>query len=741
MGLFSSKKKTYVSSVVYNLAGPIEDRPEYLKSVLLGNVMSRKPQRISEVIQPAYLGGAAMRLRNYHRWARTSYKQVGIPTDRFYGKPNFNGTAVAAALLADFEITAAVDWVDSGASQIDMWGRQWLRANMPEKEDTDTWSVDYIEDTSEALINFTDGTAPVRFDPVGYKPLGDWLYISYSRPLTVNRWTTPLLFIYQRGTGSAGLDALFERSASTGEYLPFIPIRHESKFLSSSYKPDVYKEAVKAYKKATGSKFSDLVENISKNEELDQIDFAYILFGVSFNIKDMSARRYMFKYLKHLMNNQVIGATTFNQWAANQPNITAGIGAWLEWAAQQKQNPVGQPVTGPAPGRPTLSAPPMNSVIIQDNGPGRTNMKMEITWYSILPSIGSGKGRQNAKVGDVWFTFVGGQTIVASAYTKDEAENLRVDTIEAYWQKSETEYEKLIIKGLAHINHIYNGKSVDITAAQALVDEDESGFIIPIHYDTFRDISLVDATQMATQSMNIVFNCYQIVKKKWYQRGLFKVILVIVVVVISVYFPPAGGVAGGILGPAATVGAALGFVGTAALVAGVVANMVAAMILTQLITYVSVELLGEKIGFMIAAIASFVALNVGTTMMNGGTLASSWSSMMQASNLLALTNAVGNGYAQMINADTADILKKSQEVADDYRQQTLELQEKYAQQFGYGTALFDPLSLTETGQTFFTETRESFLGRTLLTGSEIAQMGNDMIENFVELTLQNEFKE
>ena len=745
MGLFSSKKKTYVSSVVYNLAGPIEDRPDYLKSVLLGKVLSNNRERLSDSINKAYLGGAGLRFRSYHRWCRTNFKQVGVPTDRFYGKPQFNQAEVAAALLADYEITASIDWVDSGGAEIEMWGRQWMRANMPEKEATDTWTVDYVEDLGEGLINFTDGTPAVRFDPVGYRQGGDWLYVSYSRPTSVNRWTTPLLFIYERGTGSAALDQLFDRSVTTGEYLPFIPIRHETKFLSESYKPEVFKEAKKAYKKATGAKISELIENIADNPDLDQIDFTYIVFGVSFNIKDMASKRYMFTYLKHLMNNQVIGATTFNEWMVRQPGINAGIVSWLEWAAVQNGNAAGSPIVGAQPNRPATTAPPMNSVIIQDRGPGQTNMKMEITWFSIVPALGQGLGKADAKVGDVWFTFAGGQVINARSYTADEAENLQIDTVEAYWQKSATEYEKLTIKGLTHINHIYNGKTEVTTAAQALVDEDESGFIIPIHYETFKEMSLVDSTQMATQSMNLVFNCYQIVKKKWYQRGLFKVLLVVVIIVVSIYYPPAGalfgGGGGGLLGASATVGAALGFAGTAALIAGTIANMVAAMILTKLITYVSVELLGEKIGFIVAAIASFVALNVGTSLANGGSLAGSWSAMMEPMNLMALTNSVGNAYSQIINADTMDLVKKSQEALNDYRDQSLELQENYAQQFGYGSAYFDPMSLTETGQSFFTETSETFLGRTLMTGSDIAQMGNDLITNFVELTLQNEFKE
>lgn len=741
MGLFSSRKKIYVSSVIYNLAGPIEDRPDYLKSVLLGSMLTQKRFKPVEVIQSSYMGGTGLRLRGYHRWARENFKQVGIPKDRFLGKRDFNADFVAAAMLSDFQIDAFIDWIDSGPPAIEMWGRQWMRENMPLKEATDTWTVDYVEATGDALINFTDGTPPVLFKPAGFRTGGDWLYVSYSRPLTVNRWTTPQLFIYRRGSGSDALDALFVSSQTNGEYLPFIPFRHESKFISEAYKPEVYKEAKKAYKKAVGQKYDDLIDKIGENEDIKEVDFAYIVFGSSLNIKDMASRRYIFRYFKYLMGNQLIGNNTYINWVTNLPSVSGGILGWLSWYSNQQTNSAGSPVTVNPPDRPALTGAPGNYVLIEDNGPGKTNMKTEISWNSISLTTGIGLAKPGAKRGDVWFTFAGGQTINASAYTNDEVEDLTIDTVEAWHQVTLDSWEKLTLVGLAHINHIYEGKSVITTAAQGLVDEDESSFIVPLHYGLFREMPLVDATQMATQCVNIVFNSYQIVKKKWYQRGFFKVLLVIAVVVITVVTGGVGAGTVGLLGTYGGVGAALGFAGLTAVIAGAIANMLAAMIVTKLITYVSVQLLGEKIGMIVAAIASFVTLQIGSALQAGESMASIWSNLLEPMNLLALTNSVGNAYAGVLQADTMEYVQKSQDMMDDYRKQSLELQEKYAEQFGYGTALFNPMELTEAGQSFFTEPSDVFLSRTLLTGSDIAQMSNDLITNFVSLTLRNQFSE
>lgn len=742
MGLFSSSKKTYVSSVVYNLAGPIEDRPDYLKSVILGSLLTEKKFKPAKIIQGAYTGGMGLRLRGYHRWSRDNYKQIGIPTDRFYGKRNLSAEVIAAILLSDYEIKAVIDWIDTGGPEIEMWGRQWMRENMPLKEQTDVWTVDFVEATREAMISFSDGTAAVVFKPPGYRDSGDWLYVSYSRPLTTNRWTTPQLFIYQRGTGSAALDAQFNIAGSTGEYLPFIPFRHETRFISSTYKPQLYDEVQSAYKKATGQKFDDLVDKIKENPDLGDIDFAYVFFGVSYNTKDMASRRYLYRYFDHLRQSQLIGSSAYNSWSGSQASTTAAVSSWLTWQNTQLANPAGSPLVGNEPSRPAVLGPPSNSVIIEDKGPAKSNLKMEIKWNTIQLGGGVGLGRPNAKKGDVWFTFTGGQQIVASAYTNDEVENLQIDTIEAYHQVSVNSWQKLIIRGMVHVNHIYDGKTSEITAAQALLDNDESGFLIPIHYDIFRQMSLVDSTQIGTQCVNIVFNCYQVVKKKWYQTTWFKILLVIIVIVITVVTGGTAGPAGaGLLGTSAGVGAALGFSGLAAIIAGTVANMIAGMIVTKLITYASVELLGEKIGYIVAAIASIVALQIGTGLQAGQSLAQSLANFATPMNLVNFTSSIGNGYAGLVQAGTMDVLKKSQEALDDFRKQSLKLQENYAEQFGYGSAVFNPMSLTEIGQGFFAEPSETFLSRTLLTGSDMAQMSNDMINNFVGLTLRNEFSD
>ena len=104
------------------------------------------------------------------------------------------------------------------------------------------------------------------------------------------------------------------------------------------------------------------------------------------------------------------------------------------------------------------------------------------------------------------------------------------------------EYVGYTIRGLKHKNTIYKGKGVSISSKDAMNDNDESGFVIPLHEEVFREMSLVNATQSSFANSYLLINCYEVVKQKWYQTGAFKIVLIIVVIIISVFTYGAGAV-------------------------------------------------------------------------------------------------------------------------------------------------------------------------------------------------------
>jgi hypothetical protein len=155
------------------------------------------------------------------------------------------------------------------------------------------------------------------------------------------------------------------------------------------------------------------------------------------------------------------------------------------------------------------------------------------------------------------------------------------------------------------------------------------------------------------------------------------------------------------------------------------------MIVMRIIHMGATEVLGEKFGAIFATVAGMIAMSAGNSLLAGQSMTTMWNSMMSASNLLQLTNAVGNGVAGYIQASAVQYTAEGQKVLENYNKESTAIKDLYAQNIGYGNGIIDPMNFTN----FVWESESSFLTRTLLTGSDIAEMSMDMITDFSSTTL------
>jgi hypothetical protein len=211
---------------------------------------------------------------------------------------------------------------------------------------------------------------------------------------------------------------------------------------------------------------------------------------------------------------------------------------------------------------------------------------------------------------------------------------------------------------------------------------------------------------------------------------------VVFAVMIAITVATGGAGAIGLLGTAGSVGASLGFTGLMATIVGAVANALAAMILMQIISWASVKIFGAKLGMIIATIASVAAMTVGTSMMNGMSFSAAWGNMMSAANLLKLTNSAIGAVGGYIQASTAEIMQKTADMMNEHEKAMNDVQKQYIETFGLGAFWFDPNQLTDNNPGGTVEMPQSFLDRTLMTGSDIADMSMNMISDFASLTLE-----
>lgn len=563
-----------------------------------------------------------------------------------------------------------------------------------------------------------------------------------SQEIIHSEWSNTKSFIYGYGSGNSLLDQMFNSQTSMGRFYPFIPIRIDNRNISTSFYPSIYDANIKAMKKATGGKYKTIVTNMNKNSSIGEIDYAYTMFGVSLNVKENACKKYLYTFFKNQFLGNPSMFAAYENWKNQFAIAKASVAAFENWKAAQ-ENPFSPLFGAPQPAiRSYPSAPKFNMRLKTGSS---INFDVTTSWTSIREVVGSGLGKPGAKKGELWLTRDNQETFTREYFNSSDSFSgmlglfyqgpTVIDQISIWWQDGNTTFRRLIIHGLAHKNMIYGGKSVDITSWEALGDSEESGFVIPLHDATMRQMGLKDSTQMSTACTFMMFNCYQVVKQKWYQTGFFKIVVIVVIIVVAIYtgyYDPATG--GGILGSNVAVGGALGLSGTAAIVAGMIANAIAAMIIASVISSASRAIFGDKIGSIIGTIATVLTTQYMTTMASGQEMSAMWGEMMKAENLMKLTLAAGNGIADYMQASVQDTIQDTLQLLKKYEAEAQKVQDAYAQNIGNTGIQLDPMRLTDSVMSVV-ESSDSFIGRTLMTGTDIAQLSHSMLNNFASLTL------
>lgn len=740
MGWFTGSTKTYVSSVVYNLAGDISKRPDYLKTTVVGAVMA--DQDVADSLSSAYIQGPGIKLRNFARWARTGTysNDLGLQTGTIVSGHNIDLAVLQAQIPAASGVSVSVQSVQISNADFTFWADQYVAAHRPDQLSI-AYQIAYDLVSNTITITYGDGTT-ASFTADGYVSSGSYLYATYVQaPGAI----TPLVFIYQKGSGNPTLDAMWAAPADLGSFFPFIPFRVNNQKLSDLYPDTLYPECVTAVKKALNAKYSDIETKIESNSSIGDIDYAYAMFGCCLNTQENASKKYIYKFFQTILEEPSLSESSdYSTFESSWLAAKASWDAWTTWynAGQAGTEPVRQ----------SFPAMLTNSVNVGSTPGSAMNFNMSIQWNYMYEETGTGLLKPDAKSHELWIEAATVPVYGEPVWSLDPDTGVYVVTgdgttmqsgITLNWQIDTDNWRRITAVGLKHRNLIYNGMAVEITAEDALVDPDESGFIVPLHEDIYKSLSITDYTQMATACCYLVFNCYTVVKSKWYQTGWFQILLIVAVVVISVLTLGAGavGASAGLLGTNAAVGGAiLGTAASATMIAivGAVVNAIAAAILVALINKGAVAVFGDRLGTLIGAIVSFVSLQFANGIEQGQSLATAFKDLMSPLNLVNLTNSVGNGIAAYVKGGVQNIMEEIDKVQKQFSSQMESINNKAVAEFGYGAgAVIDPLQFTDSLATTAVtmEPADVFLNRTLMTGSDIADLSMSMLHNFTDLTL------
>jgi hypothetical protein len=579
----------------------------------------------------------------------------------------------------------------------------------------------------------------------------DWYYDENGYDIDWGYAKDPLKFKYLIGSGEPDLDALDVVSEDNDGWFPCIPLRINNVPINDdekiwtgvgteTYKDHLYPHVKKVWKKASWGKIDKLLEQIEDNPNIKDIDYSLVHYGVCLNTLSKEGRLYIYHFLRKLMIEQSTSAASYAAFLAQQAALTA----------HQLLVDAFNSGTGPDPGpfpEPVIMIPAKTTIRLNYTIPELDFFDFRIEWRNIEETTHVGLISPTATLRSVIIrkaeavTFenrvtLAGTSLGGGSFTSFASQVID-NSFEVLYQETENTYRILRVYGMEHRNYVYGGKYVGITSDTAIDDVEDSGFIIPLQYSSLKAMPLVQANQLCIEAALIVFNCFLIHKKKWYETFIGQLLIGLVFIVVSAVFTGGASLLGGrgILGSNVAIGGALGLSGLSAALVGAVANVIAGQLINAIVGKVLTKVFGAKFAAIFGVVFGIVMQGFSKGLL-GGEFNFSFNTFLKADNLLKLTNGVLNAYSIHLQEKTQKVYAATDKMLRDYARQDRKMESEMIDLFGYSVNFY-PMQFTEIMESP-PESRDSFIGRTLLTGSDISDLTHAMISEFAGMNLDLE---
>ena len=191
---FGSKKKTYVSSTLYNLAGDPTGKPTFKRTAIAGAIV--RGSDIPGDMRNAYLSGFAISLRSFGRWAETSgyNARVSMAKSEIALQSAFSADVVQKHLQSGkpSNTTVEVLTADTSAADIGLWADMHIVNNYLAGNE-ENWRTevefDYSYEKSTNTLYVMIGPTPAAGQPdtrtkmvapsSSYDPSASYIYALY----------------------------------------------------------------------------------------------------------------------------------------------------------------------------------------------------------------------------------------------------------------------------------------------------------------------------------------------------------------------------------------------------------------------------------------------------------------------------------------------------------------------------------------------------------------------------------
>lgn len=716
MGFFNNKR-TSVSSTSALLVG---DTPEIAKDSIIASILTDGD--IVEDLLDSYADGLAIKCRRALQYAESHYT-YGLPQGTFeYGS---SSDVLVLPILHELEgvpvrlVYNVYDQANPDMLAYDHLStvRQWdAQTNVvsnpgfvpPVGSSDVTLHNTLFDDIGTILITYrylddqaTEIFATETLSFSGLDATAVYYHVAYvTLSPDQTTVTSNLKYWYYRADSGAYPTLNVLPPVKESPYYPFIPIRNNNVDLTHSSKEEteLYKTS-KRLLDIIGLDYVQLGEGVNGNPDVDEIDQAYVYWGVDLHDDNEYAMNYLYEYFNYLSGVSKYSKSDYDTWVASDRSTTPKINrikakdlrmsldiAYLYCDTKVKTGNIG------SIGTVTRSTDKRSPYI---------HRQLEMVW------VGSGD----------------------AAYEEEqlvEKYRFELSTITFRKQLTDTTYGEVTLKGGLHINNIYKKHTVETTIGDS-DDPDNSNFVIPLNRFVVGKLPFPKESGLMYASLRIMFNSYKVTKLKWYETNFFKIVVTLVAVAFTISSFGAGSWAMG----AAT---ALGATGTLATVIAVILTIAVGALTAEAFAVIAKEI-GIRNAFLLAVLATSIAI-----LSNNTAFAAEF--LPTTEQLLMASSALQTGINKVVEEDLRDLQQDHQDFLETKEEQEEELETTIGLLGLDDTFDLNPLLFTQQPMLFFPhESPSAFYERTVHTKNQV-QSSLDSITNYVDrlITLPTPFE-
>lgn len=535
-------------------------------------------------------------------------------------------------------------------------------------------TVEYLLVEYGWMVGMVYTKASFTIPIAGYDDNADYFHVRYKVGSEVKYW------IYRDGEGTfPALDAVYDREPEpNGSYFPFAYFRYQKRSENSDKNTPAYKTSKKLVG-YLGMNYDQVADGINANPTIGDVEQAMLMMAVPANTTHPLERRYLWTFFNNLFLASAPGTAFSSQTAAEINSTLTNVGG-LTWD-----------LATPTPGK-----------VIQD-----TRFKMSIENDGIY------KRRVAGSIGPVG-TYDSGFTVVSRLVNVQVAvlvnqdfvlESRTIDDPIKYHyyrrQVSTGFYDEIQVVRMRTRFYIIDGYTT-------VGDELGSILIIPLDHSITKHFSVPDRETIYARSLHYVFNSVVITHIKWYQTGIFQVIMIIVAIVVA-YF---------------TAGASLEALYLALVFESYTAAAI--LILTLVVEYLAVQYAFKLFVKAVGVEAAFIFAIVATVVSAGMSInAGSINGAPWASELLQVSTGLTNAIPGQLKNDFQDLLAQGQEFSLFQEAQNKLIDD--AKALLQNNTHLDPFVI-------FGESPQDFYNRTVHSGN-IGVVGIGAISSYVDMAL------